>query len=118
MKNIILKLIVLMILICIIILIIIQYRKEYNISNLLIDTTDLLENFNTSVQESNLLEETNSSNIIPNNNDEISYLASKLNILENSYNIDKINIQNDRELLNKIKDKINSLAKATGNSEL
>ena len=30
----------------------------------------------------------------------------------------KINIQNDRELLNKIKDKINSIAKATGNSEL
>lgn len=116
MTNIILEIIVLLLLICIITLIVIQIRKTYNINNLLQDTNDILENFN------NISEGFSSSPDISGNCNEACKpymnLSSKLDMLEKDYNTEKIIIENDRALLNKIKDKVNKLLVATNNPPL
>lgn len=45
MNNILLEIIIIIFLICLLILIILQIRKTYNINKVLIDTTNIIENF-------------------------------------------------------------------------
>lgn len=45
MKNLLLEIIIIIFLICLLILIILQIRKTYNINKVLIDTTNIIENF-------------------------------------------------------------------------
>jgi len=119
MKDIILEVIIILLLICIVTLIIIQIRKTHNINNVLIDTNDMLEDFNncnepfTSSSDDKMSEKYNDTNQHPYIN-----LTSRLNTLENEVATEKIVTALDRKLLYKIRDNINKLAKATGNPPL